>query len=107
VTRLLALCVLLASGGAPASTDAGDAPRVVSVRHALLLGDDGRTYDLDGGVWLDDATLMQRAKDLERLAAENRALRETPVAPPLAMTLAVLSALVLGVTGGYLLATVR
>lgn len=83
--------------------DAGDAPRVVSVRHALLVGDDGRTYSLDGGVWLDDATLMQRAQDLERLAAENKALRSTPPTPPLAMTLAVLAALVIGATVGALL----
>lgn len=91
-------CFVLAS----APLDAGDAPRVVSVRHALLVGDDGRTYSLDGGVWLDDATLVARAQDLERLAAENRALRSTPPTPPLAMTLAVLAALVLGFTGGYL-----
>lgn len=100
MTLLLAL--LLASGGASA-VDAGDAPRVVSVRHALLVGDDGRTYSLDGGVWLADPVAIARAQDLERLAAENKTLRSTPPTPPLAMTLAVLAALVLGFTGGALL----
>lgn len=98
MTLLLAL--LLASGGASAATDAGDAPRVVSVRHALLVGDDGRTYAVDGGCWLDDPTTLARAQDLERLSAENAALRQSPPTPPLVVVLVALAALGIGVGVG-------
>lgn len=82
------------------SLDADDAPRVVSVRHALLVGDDGRTYAVDGGCWLDDPTTLARAQDLERLSAENAALRQSPPTPPLVVVLVALAALGIGVGVG-------
>ena len=85
--------------------DAGtDALRVLSVSHASALGDDGRTYELDGGAWLSDEVLLARAKDLERLSAENARLREQPPpAPPLAVTLLVVAAVGIGFALGIAL----
>lgn len=105
---MLALA-LLSSEGAAAAPDAGqlqpDAPlRVASVRRATAELDDGRLVELDGGVWLDTDTAIARAKDLERLAAENVALKSAPPpAPPLAMTLLLAVALGAGVAVGYLI----
>lgn len=81
MTLLLALA-LLASGGASASIDAGDAPRIVSVRHALAVGDDGRTYELDGGVWTDTRLSIDNAKELAGCRAIKEVLREEPPPPP-------------------------
>lgn len=100
--RVAALALVLTGGAVP--DGGGDAPRVVSVRHALAVGDDGRTYELDGGVWLDTPTAILRAQDLERLAAENDALkRQPPPPPPLIVALLVTLSLGAGLAAGYLL----
>lgn len=98
----MTLLLLLALATAP---DGGDAPlRVVGVAHGLLVLDDGRTVDVDGGVWLTDSIAIARAQDIERLAAENAELRRAPPPPPpWYLVAAVLLAAGAGVVGGYLL----
>lgn len=95
--------VLLSSEGAAAAPDAGqaqpaDAPLllIASVRRATAELDDGRVVEIDGGVWLSTELAVTRAQDLERLAAENWALRQQPPPPPagpLAIAIAVVAAL--------------
>ncbi len=96
--------VLLTSEGASGAADAGDAPRVASIRRASAVLDDGRELELDGGVWLSTETAIARAQDIERLTVENAELRKAPPPPPAPIvTLVVVLALGLGVGVGYLL----
>lgn len=98
----IALVVLLTSEGA-SGADGGDAPRVASIRHASAVLDDGSALELDGGVWLSTDTAIARAKDLERLAAENATLRQQPPPPPpLAISLLIILAVSAGFAAGYL-----
>lgn len=99
--RVAALALVLTGGAVP--DGGGDAPRVASVRHALAVLDDGRTVELDGGVWLSTELAIARAQDLERLSAENRALRTSPTPPPLVVLVLVSLALGAGVAAGYLI----
>lgn len=100
--RVAALALVLTGGAVP--DGGGDAPRVVSVRHGLVVGDDGRTVELDGGVWLSTELAVARAQDLERYHAEVLALRQQPPPPPAAIIIAALVlALGGGVAIGYLL----
>ncbi len=64
------------------AADAGsDTPlRTVSVRHALIEADDGRTVFVDGGIWLAEDVARLRVANEWRLDAENRQLRAAP--PP-------------------------
>lgn len=100
--RTLALLCLLSGSTFAQDAGVGDFPlRAAGVAHGALVLDDGRALDVDGGVWLDDATALARAKDLERLAAENAELRKTPTAPPVTILLAVALAIGVGFVGGY------
>jgi len=98
MTRWLAIA-LAVSGGAAQGSDGGlDAPLLAAgVRSGALELDDGRAVLVDGGVWLSDALALERAKDLERLAAENKALKAAPVVPPPVFVVA----LVLVATAAY------
>ena len=92
----LALLVSSADGGA-------DAPlRAVGVAHGLLELDDGRIVTVDGGVWLADQVALDRARDIERLAAENRELKSHPVEVPVVPLVTVILVVALAAyAGGY------
>jgi len=66
---------VLAAGGV-------DAPRVLSVRSALLQLDDGGVAFVDGGAWLNDAATLDAARDKVRAETLTKALREAPPEPP-------------------------
>lgn len=90
---LLAL-VLAADAGA-------DAPvRAVSVRHAMIEADDGRTLFVDGGVWLAEDVARARVANEWRLDAENRALKAAPAPVPTGYLVAILAGLGAGLVGG-------
>lgn len=72
---LLSARVLAADGGT-------DAPRVLSVRSALLQLDDGGVAFVDGGAWLNDAATLDAARDKVRAETLTKALREAPPEPP-------------------------
>lgn len=78
-----------------------DAPRIAGVRSGRLELDDGRFVTVDGGVWLDTELAVARARDLERLAAENKALKTQPPAQvPAGYALVLVGGLVLGFVAG-------
>lgn len=100
---------LLLSEGAARAQDAGltagqgDVPlAAASVRHGLLDLDDGITVQVDGGVWLSDDTAAARARDIVRLAAENRELKAAPapqVPTPAAVVIGFVAGAVIGGAG--------
>ncbi len=104
MSRIVLTAMLLAGAvrAQDARSDAGvsDVPlAVASVRHGLLELDDGTTRYVDGGVWLSDDTAAQRVRDIVRLAAENKVLRETPAPTPVAVAVGLAVGVVLGGAG--------
>lgn len=103
LARVAALALVLTGGAAP--DGGGDAPLVVNVKSGLVVAENGRVYELDGGAWLADELLLARARDLERYHAEAKECREKPVELPPVVTVgapvAVVLAAIAGFLGGY------
>ena len=93
--------VLVTQLSAARAQDGGvDVPRVISVRSGLLLSDDGNRFEVDGGAWLRDDLLIQRAQDFTRLDEENRQLKLAPRPTPVLVIVTTAISIVLGAAGG-------
>lgn len=57
---------------------------------------DGRSLEVQGGAYLPPATLLATSRELAGLRAENKALKEAPVASPPILLIAFGAGLVLG-----------
>lgn len=75
---MLLAATLLALGSAPD----GGVPDVLVLTSAEVVTAAGVRLEVDGGYWLSDAAGEARAKQLERLAEQNRDLRRAPPPPP-------------------------
>lgn len=85
--------------------ESGDAPfRVLSIQDGVLTLEDGRVVAVDGGVWLADDIAIARAKDLQRLAAENATLKTAPPTTSGSLVVALVVGITLGVALGLTVA---
>ena len=80
---------------------------IYTVRDGQIVLIDGSALDIRGGAYLTSEALQSTAKELERLRAENKSMKEAPPPESISVKAVIVSVLVGLVVGGVVVVLIK